>query len=137
MSIILGKNIIIYETKNGVKTAIAGAKSCKIVTTTDTIETSFPTTENTATGSWKNYISQRKGWTITMDHLVQSVKGTLLRNGGTYTLTCGIRDDENDQVAGVAICVECEVSGACGAIANGTFKFLGTGPLDEVESTST
>lgn len=137
MSIILGKDIIVMETINGTPAAIAAAKSCKIKTEVDTIQTSFPTTADTSQGSWKNYKAQRKGWSVTMDHLVGAVKDSLLRIGATYTLTIAVRDSATDKLTGAAICTKSDISAAVGSVAKGAIEFLGTGPLSPVEEEET
>lgn len=137
MSIILGKDIIIMETVNGVPTAIAAAKSCKIKTKVETIKTSFPTTTDTSQGAWDNHVAQRRGWSVSLDYLVPSVKDSLMRVGSTYTLTITKRDSTEDKLTGTAICVQSDVVGSVGSIANGSFEFLGTGPLEAVEPPST
>lgn len=119
---IYGKNIVIYEGSPAVP--IAAAKSCSIVYGSDTLETSSPTSARA-----RSYEAGRTTWTITVSALVLSVRDSLMRVGNTYALTIRVGDSETDVMTGNAICIECSIAASVGNLAQGSFRFLGTGGL--------
>jgi hypothetical protein len=117
--ILHGRNIIIEA--DG--TTIASSRSCEIHITADTDEVSSP-----GNGDWHQYYTMRKGWTISMGYLVTALKGAI-EEGKTYTITIQNRDDEDDKRFGNAICTENVITATIGNLCQGSFRFLGTGPL--------
>lgn len=112
-----GEDLIIYEGAD----AIAAAKSCTIVTSCDTKEISSPSSATART-----FVAGRTGWQVSVSTLVSNVSSALLKVGNTYTLTMGVT---GDTLTGTAICTQCQIDGAVGALAKGSFNFLGSGEL--------
>lgn len=75
---LLGKNLIISDSSG----IIAAAKSCDIDVDADIIEVSSVTT-----GVWRNYIAGRKGWSVSVSHLVNNFTSSTISVGQTVTLT--------------------------------------------------
>ncbi len=118
-----GRNLIV---KVG-GTAIAGAKSCEIIIKGDQIETASPTT-----GEWRDFIAGRKEWSVTCGHLIPASdtplrsRAQMVNTTVTITVTSGI---SGDTLTGTAIVKEWQASGTVGNLAQGTFRFLGSGAL--------
>lgn len=115
-----GNNLIV--SLNG--TAIGAAKTCSISFGCDTQEVSSP-----SQGTFKQFITSRKSWMVTVGYMVTAVKSNLMRVGQSYTLSFGVRGDDTDKVTGTAICTTCKIDGQRGNIASGTFEFKGIGEL--------
>lgn len=127
--VIHGNDIIILAGD----TAIAGATSCDIQVQTDAIEVSRPTD-----GAARHFIPGRYTWQVTTGHLiVGDTGGTPLRTfirRAIYRnlLTIVIRDNDytGDQVTGTVICQTARVTAQRGNLAQGSYMFQGSGPLE-------
>ena len=108
--------------------AVAAAKSCDVDISCDTIETASQTV-----GDYRTYIAGRKKWSIGVNYLVTtSFTGLALKVGTTVTITVGVTRNGHitgDRLTGSAIVTDCRVTGNIGHLAQGSFKFLGTGAL--------
>lgn len=122
MSVILGKNLKIY---NGNNALISGAKSCVINKQAENIEVA-----SASNATAKTYIAGRDGWSVSISHLISTNQGGIPMVGQTYTITYKV--GSTSVYSGTAICVEAEISGTVGNIAQGSIKLLGTGPLSAV-----
>lgn len=122
MSVILGKELKIY---NGSNALISGAKSCVINKQADSIEVA-----SASNATAKTYIAGRYGWSVSISHLITTNQGGIPMVGQTYTITYKV--GSTSVYSGTAICVEAEISGTVGNIAQGSIKLLGTGPLSAV-----
>ena len=115
-----GNTLLIYKGN----TLIAGTKSNEIKTLCDLMETS-------TSSIWREYISGRKSWSVTVGYLVTSTisaASNLLTVGNSYTIS--IRTRTGTSVAsGTAICSECTIRATKGSLMQGTFTFRGSGPL--------
>ena len=123
MAIVHGKDIKIYAGSSGSSPLIAAAKSCTISSKCDVIEFS---SETSATD--RDYIPGRTDWELSMNHLVTSgapFEG-LLKVRGIYTLRVVVG---GSVLTGRAICQQADLQGAVGALATGSVKFKGKGPL--------
>ncbi len=123
MAIVHGKDIKIYAGSSGSSPLIAAAKSCTISRKCDVIEVS---SETSATD--REYIPGRTDWELSLNHLVTSgapFEG-LLKVRGTYTLRVVVG---GSVLTGRAICQQADLQGAVGALATGSVKFKGKGPL--------
>jgi hypothetical protein len=122
-----GRNIIIYE--GGV--AIAAAKSCEIRIQCDAEEISSP-----SDGEWRDFIVGRKSWSVRISMLVTNVREILIHCGSRVRLTAGVRDVDNtltaDRLTGYALCTEAVVTGTEGNLAQGSWNFIGCGPLERL-----
>lgn len=128
MAVILGKNVMIYQGTSGTSSAIAGAKSCSLSKKCDLIEKASPSQQ-----SAKEYIAGRDEWEVTMNHIVMSGSGInstegLLKVRNTYTLRLVVPGGTT--FVGQAICTQYDIQGSTGALATGSIKFKGTGPLE-------
>ena len=106
---VLGNNIIVYM--NG--QAIAGTKSDEIQVDNETIEIASATDQD-----WTHYISGRKSWSLNVGWLVlanQDVRKVLLA-GSVVTINA-------------AILKTVKITAVRGNLANGSFAFVGNGPL--------
>lgn len=112
-----GKNLMVLL--NG--TAVAASKTCTVNKKAGTIEISSPNS-----GSAREYVADRTTWDVTTGHLVEDFTAGLLSVGQTYTLTLS---DGTSQMSGTAICTEYKVTATKGNLAQGSFKFQGTGVL--------
>ena len=120
MSVVLGKNVKIYGGGSSNAPIIAMAKSCTVNRKCELIERA-PILGN---GTAKEYVAGREEWEVSLGHLVVDsapFEGILMvRN--TYTIRIEI---DGQTKTGTAICTQAELS----ALATGSVKFKGTGPL--------
>ena len=120
---VLGNNIIVYM--NG--QAIAGTKSDEIQVDCDTIEIASATDQ-----AWTHSISGRKSWSLTVGWLVlanQDVRKALLV-GSTVTIKIkGRGESDANGLSGSAILRTCKITATRGNLAQGSFAFVGNGPL--------
>ena len=115
-----GNDIIIK--KDGV--AIASCKSCKVHVGCDTIEISSP-----LQGTWREFLAGRKDWNINVSVLLSNVSTLVTAVGSTVTLTFGTQPD---QMTGSAIVQATKMTATKGSLAQGAWKFKGTGALTQV-----
>lgn len=118
----LGKDLIVYA--DGV--AIAAAKSCNVERSVSTIETSSP-----MDGASRTYIVGRSSWKVTVNVLVTEAASFLLEPGTVYTLSFGSRTDSSDRLTGEAICTHAKITATKFNLCQGSFEFLGSGPLEQ------
>ena len=120
---VLGNNIIVLM--NGV--AIAGTKSDEIQVDCETIEIASATDQE-----WVHRIAGRKSWSLTVGWLVlanQDVRKLLLA-GSTVTIKIkGRGESDSNGVTGAAILKTVKITATRGNLAQGSFAFVGNGPL--------
>ena len=120
---VLGNNIIVFM--NG--QAIAGTKSDEIQVDCETIEIASATDQE-----WVHLISGRKSWSLTVGWLVlanQDVRKALLV-GSTVTIKIkGRGESDSNGVTGAAILKTVKITATRGNLAQGSFAFVGNGPL--------
>ena len=123
MGIVHGRNIKIYSGASGSTALIAAAKSCTVSLKGDLIEKSSESQQQ-----YREYIAGRMDWEISISHLVTSSApfDGILKVNQTYTLRIDIGGTVKQ---GTAICVQADIQGAVGALATGSVKFKGSGPL--------
>ncbi len=117
---VLGNNIIVYM--NG--QAIAGTKSDEIQVDTDTIEVASATNQD-----WVYRIAGRKSWSLNVGWLVlvnQDVRNVLLAGS---VVTIRIEGRGASGVTGAAILKTVKITATRGNLAQGSFAFVGNGPL--------
>lgn len=122
---IKGKDIVIFE--NG--TPIAASRSCDINFVCDAKEVSSP-----YHGSWRSYIRGRKGWSVTINYLVTSLKDKLVHVGSSVTLSLGTTESGEmtaDRLVGQAECIEARVTATVGNLSQGTWIFRGNGGFED------
>lgn len=121
---IKGNDIIIFE--NGV--AVAASRSCDSQTETEAREVSSP-----YSGKWRDYRDGRSGWSVNLSFLVGNLVDKLLHNGKRIHMIIGRRDENgeltDDYVEGDALCTLARVTGTRGNMAQGSWNFIGCGPL--------
>lgn len=127
MAILLGKNLkILKPVSGGYSPIIAMAKSCDISVEGDQIEISSP--DN---GQWRYYLASRKGWQINVGYLLAA--GTFPNEAQMVNTTVTIVvSDGTTRMQGSAIVKTWKCSGAVGNLSQGSFQFLGNGPLSPV-----
>lgn len=121
--ILHGKDLKI--TKSNGSTLVALARSCDINVDCDEIEVSSATT-----GKWKDSISGRLSWGITVNYLVTAggVASDLLKVGTTVGIK--VADGETGTpMTGTARVKSCKVTATKGSLSQGSFQFTGKGPL--------
>ena len=120
---ILGNNIIVLM--GG--TAIAGTKSDELQVDCETIEIASATDQ-----AWTHYISGRKSWSLTVGWLVLANTDVrkALTVGSSVTIKIKGRNATNaNSLSGSAIIRTCKITAIEGNLANGSFAFVGNGPL--------
>ena len=120
---VLGNNIIVYM--NG--QAIAGTKSDEIQVDSETIEIASATDQ-----AWTHLIAGRKSWSLNVGWLVlanQDVRKVLL-SGSVVTIKIKARgESDSSGLQGAAILKTVKITAVRGNLANGSFAFVGNGPL--------
>ena len=123
-----GNTVLVYFLVGNVYAAVGGIKTNSIEHGTDLVEVSGPTT-----GKFKEYITGRKDWKITINYLVITDDGIrdILRVGQTFTLQFKPRNENVNMygVQGNAIMKNCEITATRGNLIKGNFVFQGTGEL--------
>lgn len=124
-----GKNIFILagEDENSA-TIIAGTRSNEVRVTCDNIEVSSPTS-----GQWREYLAGRSGWTVSTGFLVgeaSRIKDLLkVRKHYLLIFSSRIGGTTSAHLKGWAILTECQTTATIGNLVQGSFRFVGTGPL--------
>ena len=118
-----GNNIIVLS--GG--TAIAGTKSDELQVECETIEIASSTDQG-----WTHHLAGRKSWSLTVGWLLLAT--TDVRNaltvGSTVTIKFkGRNDTDANGLSGSAIIRTCKITAVKGNLAQGSFQFVGTGPL--------
>jgi len=123
MSVIVGRDVMIYKGNDNSQVAIAAAKSCVVSRSVDMIEKASSTQ-----GTDKEYVTGRKGWEVSIDHLVTTGNEFEGLNavGATFTLRIVI---DNVTKTGSAICEHADLSAPVNGLATGVVRFRGTGAL--------
>ena len=120
---VLGNNIIVYM--NG--QAIAGTKSDEIQVDNETIEIASATDQD-----WVHLLAGRKSWSLNVGWLVlanQDVRKVLLA-GSVVTIKIKARgENDSSGLQGAAILKTVKITAVRGNLANGSFAFVGNGPL--------
>lgn len=126
-----GNDLLVYiffpdEQQEGLWLPIGCTKSHKIQYEGDMQEVSSPTS-----GSAKEYMSGRKGWSITVNYLVLSDAQVrdILMVGQKFKLAFCPRNAQSSGVKGDAYMKVCEITAERRNLIQGTFQFQGTGEL--------
>lgn len=125
--ILHGRDLLVYKVVSGSadRVVIAGAKSCEINISADTIEKCSPTS-----GQWREYVAGRKGWTLNVSYLVSTGELPSSKNMVGTIVTLKMTERTNGTpIQGTAIVQEWRVVGTLGNLATGAFKFVGSGAL--------
>ena len=120
---ILGNNIIVLM--GG--TAIAGTKSDELQVDCETIEIASATDQG-----WTHYLAGRKSWSLTVGWLVLADTDVrkALTVGSSVTINIkGRNATDANGLQGSAIIRTCKITAIEGNLANGSFAFIGNGPL--------
>jgi predicted secreted protein len=120
---ILGNNIIVMM--GG--TAIAGTKSDELQVECETIEIASSTDQG-----WTHYLAGRKSWSLTVGWLLLATTDVrkALTVGSTVTIKFkGRNDTDANGLSGSAIIRTCKITAVKGNLAQGSFQFVGNGPL--------
>ena len=124
-----GNNIIVYtSTDNGSHwTAVAGTKSDEIQVDGETIEISSATD-----AEWKHHIAGRNSWSLQTSWLVTAVadiRKVLTVNTRVKIRIGGRTFSSGSGLEGYALIRTAKVTATRGSLANGSFAFIGDGPL--------
>ena len=120
---VLGNNIIVFM--NG--QAIAGTKSDEIQVGSETIEIASATDQG-----WTHYLAGRKSWSLTVGWLVLAntdVRKVLLAGSVVTIKIKGRGESDSSGVSGSAILKTVKITATRGNLAQGSFAFVGNGPL--------
>lgn len=118
-----GRNLIIKV--NG--TAIAGARSCDINISGEDIEVASSTQSK-----WREFLAGREEWSVTCNHLLPAAGTPLRSSAEMVNTTVTIRMESGrsgDVLTGQAIVKSWRSTGTLGNLAQGTYSFRGSGPL--------
>lgn len=111
--------------RNG--TVIAGTKSNEAQADAEMIEKSSATN-----GRWREFVAGRNEWNMTVNYLLLAYGGArdLLTVGTEYTLVFKQRGyADSTGVTGRALLKTCRITATLGNLVQGTFQFVGNGPL--------
>lgn len=110
--------------------AVAGCRANEIQVGGELIEIASPDT-----GQWRTFIAGRKEWGFTSGWLVTTRADLkrLLWQGRTVTVRIIGRGDSTG-LTGTAIVQQCNMNSNVGNLAQGSFSFKGSGPLEEEEA---
>ena len=120
---VLGNNIIVFM--NG--QAIAGTKSDEIQVESETIEVASETDQD-----WVHRIAGRKSWSLNVGWLLlanQDVRKVLLADSVVTIKIKGRGESDSSGVTGSAILKMVKITATRGNLAQGSFAFVGNGPL--------
>ena len=120
---VLGNNIIVFM--NG--QAIAGTKSDEIQVDSETIEIASETDQG-----WVHVLAGRKSWSLNVGWLVlanQDVRKVLLAGSVVTIKIKGRGESDASGLQGSAILKTVKVTATRGNLAQGSFAFIGNGPL--------
>lgn len=120
-----GKDLIVILSQNGTALASTAIRSQEIQASAETIEKASATQQD-----WKEYVAGRKAWSLSVSYLVLTASkvADLLMVGQTFDVT--VKDvDNTSSVSGVAILSSVKHTASIGNLANGSFTFVGSGPL--------
>lgn len=122
--VIHGKDIQI-QNYNG-SSIVAAARTCEVSIQADIIETATPTS-----GTFRTFIAGRKDWSVSVGYLVASEDGAgiLLNVGDTVHIRI-LYTAANVWLHGYAIIQQCRITANIGSLAQGSFVFKGSGPLE-------
>lgn len=126
-----GKDVFIYLNNQPIASFTTAVRPISDDTNTsaELIEASSP-----SDGQWKHYIRGRKSWSINTSFLVtNAVNGidVLLMTGTTYTIKIYSRYNGSiyARMTGTAFLQQCQITARKGNLVQGSFVFVGDGPL--------
>ena len=120
---IQGNNIIVLMSGQ----AIAGTKSDELQVDCETIEIASATDQ-----AWTHYIAGRKSWSLTVGWLLLAntdVRKALLVGSSVTIKIKGRGESDSSGVTGSAILKTVKITATRGNLAQGSFAFVGNGPL--------
>lgn len=105
---------------------VAAARTCEVSIQADIIETSTPTG-----GTFRTFIAGRKDWSVSLGYLVTSgdMTSDMLSVGNSVHLRI-LDMDAGEWLHGYAIIQQCRITANIGSLAQGSFVFKGSGPLE-------
>ena len=107
--------------------AIAGTKSDELQVDCETIEIASATDQ-----AWEHVIAGRKSWSLTVGWLVLAntdVRKALLVGSSVTIKIKGRGESDSSGVSGSAILKTVKITATRGNLAQGSFAFVGNGPL--------
>ena len=120
-----GSDLILKDTSNN--KVVAAAKSIEVNINNETIEVG-----RTGTSRWREYITGRFDWSISVSTLVSS--GQFTASAAMIGQTYGVKFVNGQSataamLSGTCICKQVKITEQKGSIAKGSFVFQGTGAL--------
>lgn len=124
-----GRNLYVLLKESGTGVIIAGTRSNEFQTDVDLQEVSSPNT-----GTWKEHLPQREEWNVSTNFLVTSDESLLsllkTRKYVTLSLVCRAPGSTvTELLTGEAWVKSCKITATLGNLAQGSFQFVGNGPL--------
>lgn len=122
-----GKDITVIIAQGGTALASTRIKSNDIKTKCDVIEKASATQQ-----TWKEFVAGRSEWSINVGYLVLAAPqvSNVLLVRQTFDLTFTASDGTSTStLSGEAILTAADIKANTGSLAQGTFAFQGTGPL--------
>lgn len=118
-----GNNLILFNND----TAFAASKSCDYTASCDIFDVC-----SASDGTSKHRRKGKKEWSVSCSYLVTASSGVLdlLSVGNSITLKFGDRNTK--RLTGAAIIKTCHITATRGALVQGSFEFVGDGPLSQV-----
>ena len=120
-----GSDLILKDTSNN--KVVAAAKSIEVNINNETIEVG-----RTGTSRWREYITGRFDWSISVSTLVSSgqFSASAAMIGQTYEVKfVNGQSATAAMLSGTCICKQVKITEQKGSIAKGSFVFQGTGAL--------
>lgn len=124
-----GRNLYVLLKESGTGVIIAGTRSNEFQTDIDLQEVSSPNS-----GTWKEHLPQREEWNVSTNFLVTSDESllSLLETRKYVTLSLVSRSPGGtvtELLTGEAWVKSCKITATLGNLAQGSFQFVGNGPL--------
>ena len=119
---VIGKNIIILKGSTGTTPVIAAVKSTEISHSVNLIEISSPTQ-----AEYSVFITGRREWGFSTAYLVTTSDAGLFTVGDLLEVRIVV--DGRVVASGEAFCKTCRVTASLPNLAQGSFEFVGNGPL--------
>lgn len=131
MAILHGRNLRIMKAGTGSAdvAVVAAARSCEVNTEAEMLETS-----SVSSGDWRTFKAGRKTWQVTVNFLVTDgeLADDVLAVGEEVALK--FYEGASNVMTGNAFIRQSVQTGTVGNLAQGSWVFLGNGPLTKVSN---
>ena len=129
-----GKDIFVMVEEQSTSTIIAGTRTNELNSSCGMEEVTSPTT-----GEWDEYRPKRAKWNVTTGYLILASEQVLdlLKVRKQFTLHIVTHENgvNTSVLTGKAWLSTCKINLSIGKLAQGSFQFTGTGPLEVPDET--